>query len=117
MLPSSAAPAGPYELRLGTTHNPYYDSVDVFVTFTTPTTTYRATFYTLAKVMGLMEEYRTTGQNCNGLYFVPPSWILLKDLSESTIRVTVEGLMEGGFGWVFKEIKEEMVLPDDSPRN
>lgn len=105
MLPTSAAPAEPYDLRLGTNSHPYYDSVDVFVTFTGSGTTYRATFYTFAKVLGLMEEYRTTGQNCNGLYFVPPSWILLKELSEATIRLTVEGLMEGGFGWVFKPIE------------
>jgi hypothetical protein len=104
MLPNSIIPAGLYEVRLGATPHPYYDSVDVFVTFTNTNTTYRATFYTFAKVLGLMEDYQTTGQNCNGLYFVPPSWILLKDLAEATIRLTVEGLMEGGFGWVFKEL-------------
>jgi hypothetical protein len=98
MLPNSTAPAGPYELRLRDTPHPYYDSVEVYVSFLTLGITYHATFYTFAKVLGLMEEYRTTGQNCNGLYFVPPSWILLKDLSEATIRLTVAGLMEGGFG-------------------
>lgn len=107
MLPHSAAPVGPYDVRLGATPHPYYDSVDVFVTFTTSNTIYHATFYTFTKVLGLIEEYRTTGQNCNGLYFVPPSWILLKDLSEATVRLTVEGLTEGGFGWVFKEIGVE----------
>jgi hypothetical protein len=107
MLPNSSAPAGPYDLRLGATPHPYYDSVDVFITLTTSNTTYRATFYTFAKVLGLMEEYRTTGQNCNGLYFVPPSWILLKNLSEATILLTVEDLIEGGFGWVFKAVESE----------
>lgn len=105
MLPSNPLPTGAYDMRLGYTPHPYYGSVDVEVTFASTGTTYRATFYTFARVLGLMEEYRTTGQNCNGLYFAPPSWILLKDLSEATIRLTIEELIEHRFQQVFKAVE------------
>ena len=72
--------------------NIYDDNVDVEVV--TSGKTYVATFFTLENVKSIMQRHKDTGECLGGLYFNAANMIIVKDLHESTIRLTIEDLIK-----------------------
>ena len=78
------------------------DNVDVEVHFPKGES-YVATFFTLNNIQSLFEKNAKTGERKNGLYFWCSDMIIVKELTESVIRETVEDLLlkSGEFEEVF----------------
>src|ERR1044072_720734 len=71
------------------------DNVDVEVNFKTGER-YGATIYTLENVASLMQQWRTTGDCRNGLYFAAPHVILVSELTSETILALIADLYKDG---------------------
>ena len=54
------------------------------------------TFFTLTNIRTLMARYRGTGECARGSYFWASDMIIVDELSEETIRATVQDLIEEG---------------------
>lgn len=82
-----------------TTADPYYTNIDVYVTFPTTNHKYVTTFYTLAHIIALNEFDRVQGNEHDslyGLYFLDPSRIIVRELTETTVKQVVADLLEKG---------------------
>jgi hypothetical protein len=94
-----------------------HDNVDVEVLFPS-VARYSATFFTLANIRLIMERYQTTGECAGGLFFWAKNAIIIRDLAETTIRATVDQLIQSGeFESAFERLPaaEETVSAETVP--
>ncbi len=88
--------------------DPQNDNVDVEVKLPGGSR-YSATFFTPANIVAIMERYRATGECRDGLYFWTIDMIIVERLTLSTIRETIEALLEEGqLSTAFLELKDEL---------
>ena len=77
------------------TVDPVVDNVDVIVHFEDGSR-YAATFFTLANVKVIQEQYRETGECAGGLYFWASHMIVIESLTWSNVESAVKDLIESG---------------------
>ncbi len=75
--------------------DPTDDNVDVHVRMESGER-YVATFFTLKNVQRLMDGYKQTGECSSGQYFWASDMVIIHDLTDETIRQTVEDLIASG---------------------
>ncbi len=75
--------------------NPSNDNVDVWV-YTEDGSRYSATFFTVRNIETLMDRWRESGECAGGTYFWCIDAIIVRELSEATIRSTVDDLFANG---------------------
>lgn len=79
------------------------DNIDVFVEFETGER-YVATFFTISNIQEIMKRYRSTGECNHGQYFWASDMIIVEELTETTIKETIEHLLlEGEFEDIFSK--------------
>jgi hypothetical protein len=75
--------------------DPQTDNLDLEVTLEDGDR-YVATLFTLANIRRIMDQYRNTGECNNGQYFWASDMVIVHDLTEETIKSTVEDLLATG---------------------
>lgn len=108
---------------VGKIENPANDNVDVFVQFDNDEQ-YVGSFFTIANIADLLRQKRLSGENSNGLYFWSSDMIIMEEITEDNISITIQDMLkEGGFYGSFsptnkkakarKELESPVVLNDE----
>jgi len=112
---TSSEPPRKYEISIlqDIVDTPEDGNVDVVV-YMEGGSRYGATFFTLDNVHHLFRRYEKSGECKGGLYFWSDGMVLVRQLSQSTIEQTVEGLIqEGALEKVFRLLVSE--CPEEFP--
>jgi hypothetical protein len=75
--------------------DPVVDNVDVIVHFEDGSR-YAATFFTLANLRRIQEQYRETGECENGLYFWASRMIVIESLTWTNVESAISDLIKSG---------------------
>lgn len=87
---------------IGVIENPLNDNVDVFVHFSNGED-YMASFFTLSNIIDLIKKNKQTGEQANGRYFWSSDMIIVEEMTEENIRLSIEDLLEtSGFYIAFE---------------
>jgi hypothetical protein len=82
------------------------DNVDVEVQLSTGER-FGATCCTIENVARLMESYRETGENCEGLFFWASDLVVVRDISPGTLVKLAQSLVDtGDVRVVFRKLGE-----------
>ncbi|MEP1033074.1 hypothetical protein [Ekhidna sp.] len=87
-----------FEIELiGEIFHPDNDNIDVFVRFDNGEE-FVGSFFTLNNIQELMKQKNLSRENVNGLYFWSSDLIIIEELSEENIELSIyDMLKEGGF--------------------
>lgn len=86
--------------------NPLDDNIDIEVKMADGRR-FVATFFTIQNIVTIMRRYEVTGECKNGLYFWASDMVILRELTEHSIRATVQDLVDSGeFAAAFSESSE-----------